>query len=646
MAVGPINVTRLSSNLRADFVIQALRQNQLAVFNEQARIATGRQFASAGDDPVAASRAVDLSQALTRSDQFLTNLRHADNTLAAADSAMTEVNSLLIEAQTIASDNVSNLTSRAERESVADLIAGIRRQLQDVGNREFNGRFLFAGRNTTQRPFVDALGGIAYIGDTGDITVRVGEDADASINVPGNILFDALSARIASDADLTPNLTENTRLDELGGATGAGIRTGTLVFNEQGGAGVFRVDLASADTIGDIVQRINDAATQAGASVTASLGDEGLVLTPGNSPVSVTDTSTGLVAAQLGILTPTPSSTEITGAALGVRITPLTSVADLARGAGIDLDSGLVITNGLKTVTVDLSQAETVQDILNRINNAGVFVLARINESGTAIDIFNQVSGTTLSVGENDGTTAADLGLRTFNAATTLDSLNFGEGVTRIEGQDDFRITARDGSTIDVNLDGADTIGDVIQRINDAAQAAGVNITAELTTVGNGIALQDATGGTGDLQVSLLNQSAAALDLGILGTVTGPDPTLVGEDRALVRTEGALGALVELENALRGDDTTGITRAAQRLERFSKEVTRVHGIVGARSQAMRDRFTQMEDAASATKVFLSEVQDLDYAEAITKLQSAGTQLQASLSTSSLLLNVSLLDYLG
>lgn len=646
MAVGPINVSRLSTSLRADFVVQTLRQNQLTVFNEQARIATGRRFATASDDPVSASRAVDLSQALSRHEQFLSNLRHADNTLAAADTAMTDVNSLLIEAQTIASENVSNLTNAAEREAVADVIAGIRLQLQAVGNREFNGRFLFAGRETTERPFVEALGGIAYIGDTGDLTVRVGEGAEGSINVPGNVLFDALSARIASDADLTPSLTNSTRLDELDGATGEGIRSGTLVINETGGAGVFRVDLSGADTIGDVVQRINDAATQAGASVTASLGSDGLVLTPGGSPVSVTDSSTGLIAAQLGILTPTPSDTPIDGASLGARLTPLSSVADLARGAGIDLDSGLVITNGPRTVTVDLSEAETVQDILNKINNAGVFVLARINENGTAIDLFNQISGTALSVGENNGTTAADLGLRTLNAATPLESLNFGEGVTRVAGQDDLRITARDGSTVDVDLDGAVTVGDVLTLINDAAQAAGVNITAQLANVGNGIQIVDTGGGTGDLQVSMLNQSAAALDLGILTTVTDPMADLVGEDRALVRTEGALGALVELEAALRGDDTTNITRAAERLERFSNEVTRVHGVVGARSQAMRDRFTQMEDTASATEIFLSEIQDLDYAEAITRLQAAGTQLQASLSTSAQLLNVSLLDYLG
>ena len=109
MAINPINVSRVSQNMRTDFAIGAMQQNQLELFTTQSRIATGRSFLTPSEDPVAATRALDLTQALQRQDQFTSNLRHGDNVLAAADDAITEVNSLLIEAQTIASKNVSNL---------------------------------------------------------------------------------------------------------------------------------------------------------------------------------------------------------------------------------------------------------------------------------------------------------------------------------------------------------------------------------------------------------------------------------------------------------------------------------------------------------------------------------------------------------
>ena len=390
---------------------------------------------------------------------------------------------------------------------------------------------------------------------------------------------------------------------------------------------------------------INDAAAEAGASLTASLTADGLEINPGAFPVSITDASAGAVASQLGILTASPTNAVIVGQTLTPRLIRLTAVEDLARGAGIDLESGLVITNGTETVTVDLSAAETVQDIINAINNAGAYVLARINEAGTGIDVFNQVSGTSLAIAENGGSTAADLGMRTLDTATPLDALNFARGFETTDGKDDLRITAKDDSTVDVNLDAAVTVGDVIDLINAAATEAGVSVSASLAEVGNGIRITDETGGAGDLSVTPLNSSFAATDLGLVGTVTGEDTELSGDDVNPTRTEGILGALVDLEDALRRDDTNAIALAAERLDLLTPEVARIHGVIGARSQSMRAKLEQMQVAAQTTEVFLSEVRDLDYAEAVTQMESALTQLQASMQTSSILSNLSLLNYL-
>lgn len=645
MAISPINLTRISQGMRTDFVVQSLRQNQRELFLAQTRIATGRSFVSPSENPVAASRAADLSLAVAQQTQFRDNLRHGDNSLAAADSAISEISGLLIEAASIASQNVSNLTSAAERQAVAELIGGIRDQLQIVGNRQFNGLYIFGGRDTTSQPFIDAFGGIAYVGDTGERFTRADSALSVAINVPGNELFSALSAQIATDVDLTPTLTESIRLEDITGATEEPIRTGTLLINEIGGAGLISVDLTTADTIGDVVDLINAAATEAGSSLTASLSDTGLVLTPGSWPITVGDSSSGAIASDLGVRTPDPTSDAINGIALTPNVTRLTPVEDLNAGVGIDLEGGLIISNGPRTATLDFSDAETVQDIINTINNAGVGVLARINDAKNGIDVFNQMSGTSLSIGENGGTTAADLGIRTFDSATPLSSLNFGHGVTTMEGKDDLRITAKDGSTVDVDLDSAESVGDVITLINDAATAAGVSITAAFAETGNGIQITDDTGGTGDLAVTGLNLSAAAMDLGINQRVTGDETVLTGEDVNPTRTEGILSALIDLENALRRDDTQGISLAGERIDELSHEVTRTHGIIGARAQAMTAKRIQASDAAVTAEIMLSEVQDVDYAEAITRLQASVTQLQASLQTGSTLLSLSLLDFL-
>lgn len=645
MTVSPVNILRVTHSMRTSSVTASLSRNQFDLFRSQNQIASGRSFLRPSDDPIAAARTLNLSQALNQQNQFLRDLQHGDSFLASADSSISEINGLLIEASSIASQVLSNLTSAEEREAEAEVVAGIRQQLMVVGNRKFNGRYIFAGRKTDERPFVDALGGVAYTGDTGELESRIESGVTSPISIPGSRLFGALSNPITTSVDLTPQLSESTRLEDLRGANEQGIRLGVITINEVGGAGQFNIDLSDADTIGDVVDFINLAATEAGANLTAEIGDSGINITPGGFEVTILDPSTGAIASNLGILTPTATTGPIVGVDLGPRVTRLTSLSALAGGANLDLQSGFIITNGPRSATIDLSDAETVQDMINAINNAGVYVFARINEQGTGIDIFNQVSGTSMSIAENDGTTAADLGIRTLNEATTLDELNLGLGVIRMEGRTDLSITAKDGTTFEVDLDTAETIGDVIDLINQAAQDAGVSVTASLAETGTGLQIEDGSGGASPLVVGGANLSQAALDLGIDGRTSDMGTTLIGSEVNPRRTQGILDALLQLEDAMRRDDTRGISLAGERLDGLASQVTRMHGIVGARSQSMRTKLEQMEDTLVTTQIFLSEVQDLDFATAIMELQATQTRLQANLQTGSSLLNLSLLDFL-
>ena len=62
------------------------------------------------------------------------------------------------------------------------------------------------------------------------------------------------------------------------------------------------------------------------------------------------------------------------------RIQQLSILTDLsAITAPVDLTGGLKITQGAETKVADFSTAQTVQDLINIINNSGVSVLARIN---------------------------------------------------------------------------------------------------------------------------------------------------------------------------------------------------------------------------------------------------------------------------
>jgi len=320
-------------------------------------------------------------------------------------------------------------------------------------------------------------------------------------------------------------------------------------------------------------------------------------------------------------------------------------VQSLNNAAGIDLTNGITIRNGDNSITLNFASAQTFQDIINTINASGMGIKAKINSQGTGIDITNEVAGARLSIGENGGTTADDLGIRTFRPETLLADLNEGIGVHT--GTDDgFQIVASNGATVDVNLSGAKTVQDVIDRTNAAAAAAGVQIQAGFAKIGNGIVLTDNTGGTGTFQVVRLNLSDAASDLGILKTADAGTNQITGNDVNPQKDESIFTYLIDLREGLKTNDVSKMETAAKNIENYMEDLNKYQGKLGFMAKGLELRKTRTEDAILSTKTLLSGIKDLDYTESILKFQNLQTALQANLQSAGQILQTSLLDFLS
>jgi len=647
MAVTSISLTRVSHNLQTISMLEALRSNSLNLYLDQNRLATGNRLNAPSEDPVAAFRAMQTSELLEGQDQLLKNISHADSILSATDSAIGEVNSQLTDAHNIALSMINGTTSSEERQSEAQLVLGIINQLVSVGNRKYQDIQLFGGQRTQTTPFTQDYGVAVYRGDTGSLTAHVDVNQDSAINLTGAELFGALSSGVTGWADLNPALGDDTRLADVSGAAGRGIQLGMVRLALSSPAVSFAVDLSQADTAGDVIDMIKGAAEQAGLTVgpggdldvSFNAARNGYQIDAASGTVTIDDLGQGTTARDLGIA---GSGASITGGDLNAKVTGMTRVSSLFGGAGAALGT-IHIENGHLAADVDLSGAQTVQEILNRINTAGVEVQAQINEAANGIDVLNPVSGFAMKIGEAGGNTAEVLGIRSMHAGTLLSEMNQGKGVQTSPGHNDLNIQAKDGTQFQVSLSGSRTIQDVLDRINAAAAAAGVAVTADLTDVGNGIRITDNTGGAGELVISRADLSYAIDGLGLEGRTTGNQ--IVGTDVNGKVPDSVFTALRDLYDGLMSDDEAKIGDAAARLEGFMTTASRLRGQVGARSQAMSTRQQLTEDAVTSTKALLSQIKDLDYTEAITKFQQAQMALQANLLTGSRLMQISLLDYL-
>lgn len=232
-----------------------------------------------------------------------------------------------------------------------------------------------------------------------------------------------------------------------------------------------------------------------------------------------------------------------------------TALADLNGGNGITRGK-IRISDGTDTAEVDLSKAATVSEVLDAINAAEIGVTAKVRD-GSFVLVAASGLGTDITI-ENDGDEEVieSLGLATGAAvlsdevvgssvynltdATPLSVLNDGNGVfaNSIIGQTaDFTITVGGGAELKVRLgelydtegellEGkAATVGDALERMNDALDGTGV--VARLNAEGNGFEIFDSLGiNTIDLAETTGLVGSALEDLGFtagstLGTVQG-----------------------------------------------------------------------------------------------------------------------------
>ncbi|MDP1797633.1 MAG: flagellar filament capping protein FliD [Planctomycetaceae bacterium] len=303
------------------------------------------------------------------------------------------------------------------------------------------------------------------------------------------------------------------------------------------------VNLDDAKTIGDVLTKLN-AAGQTGNTFTAALVDDRIVITDnttGSDTLSVSNLN-GSNATEVFGLENSASGNTLTGTRL---ISGLNSVLlkNLRGGEGIQQLGSINLTDRTgATATVDLSSAESLDEVLDAINTATtsggapLTLKAELSGNGTGIVVRDTSASTASNLIIADvggGTTAADLGLtidaaanetngaalgfRQVNEATSLNNYS-PQGLRVASGS--FQIKDSAGLVKVVNITSAvKTIGDVIDRINTSGSA----VTAKLNSTGDGIELVDNAGGTGTFSITDLGGKAAS-DLRLTTTaVTGTD---------------------------------------------------------------------------------------------------------------------------
>lgn len=239
---------RISTNSIYDTAATQLGSLQTGMSRTQLQLSTNRRILTPGDDPVAAARALEVTQSQSMNEQFLTNRRSANASLALEDVVLGGTDQLIQDMQTLVVEAGNGAYSAADRLSLATKLEGQMNDLLGLANaKDSFGGYLFAGFKSDTQPFTLNKTGATYQGDTGQRQLQVAAARDIPTSDSGFSVF---------ENNLTGNGTFVTAADPNNLARGGSgvISTGSVTdptkvtghqyqvdFSVQAGVGTYTV---------------------------------------------------------------------------------------------------------------------------------------------------------------------------------------------------------------------------------------------------------------------------------------------------------------------------------------------------------------------------------------------------------------------
>ena len=178
----------------------------------QEQLATGLRVNAPSDDPLAARRAIDLRQTMSREDQYLGNISGANLQLLESVTAIQTVVESLQRANEITLQGSNGTMAQAQRDQLAVEANQLLESVLMEANHQTNGRYVFGGTRTLTAPYVPTrnaqgeITSVAYEGNLEQISVGVADGVSVVVNETGQRAFQSTQDVMQLLIDIRNNL--------------------------------------------------------------------------------------------------------------------------------------------------------------------------------------------------------------------------------------------------------------------------------------------------------------------------------------------------------------------------------------------------------------------------------------------------------
>ncbi|SIO27093.1 flagellar hook-associated protein 3 FlgL [Carnobacterium alterfunditum] len=199
---------RVTDSLMSKNFLRNLSANTENVMKYQNQLSTLKEVSKPSDDPLKVSKILDLNNSIIQNDQYKATINDAIQWTNVQDSALSSVTESMQRIKTLIQSSANDTLSHTDRQANKVEIESEIRGTVDALNTNFGGRYVFAGMNTTEKPFkVDEndngeITGITYNGTDegkGNLSREIAPGVLVELNTDGRKFMNAQNADGSDD---------------------------------------------------------------------------------------------------------------------------------------------------------------------------------------------------------------------------------------------------------------------------------------------------------------------------------------------------------------------------------------------------------------------------------------------------------------
>jgi flagellar hook-associated protein 3 FlgL len=182
---------RISTNTIYQTAIAKISDLQTAQSRLQQQISSGKRILTPSDDPVAASRALEISHAQNVNKQYASNRQIANTHLTGLDNSLGSITEQLTVTRTTLVGNAGTLTTDQRAALSINLKSALTTLVGFANAKDAMGNYMYAGFQSDTAPFTATTAGATYNGDSNQLYLQVANQRQMAVTFSGDSVFKA-----------------------------------------------------------------------------------------------------------------------------------------------------------------------------------------------------------------------------------------------------------------------------------------------------------------------------------------------------------------------------------------------------------------------------------------------------------------------